>query len=114
MDSDQYVPIVTVANLDHIKKLSTDVELIVDILRCERHAFKVTVLCTSYFSWSSIRTRHCACLPERAACQENLIRVNFYQYVVGVDFPGEVVKVHPAESYLLVFDLCSYLVYCLN
>lgn len=38
MDSDQYVPIVTVANLDHIKKLSTDVELIVDILRCECEA----------------------------------------------------------------------------
>jgi len=35
MDSDQYVPIVTVANLDHVKKLSTDVEMIVDILRCE-------------------------------------------------------------------------------
>ncbi|KAG7276068.1 hypothetical protein CRUP_020590 [Coryphaenoides rupestris] len=33
MDSDQYVPIITVANLDHVKKLSTDMELIVEILR---------------------------------------------------------------------------------
>ncbi|KAI1891292.1 hypothetical protein AGOR_G00142280 [Albula goreensis] len=33
MDSDQYVPITTVANLDHIKKLSTDMELIVNVLR---------------------------------------------------------------------------------
>ncbi|KAM5235852.1 la-related protein 4B isoform 2-T2 [Ctenodactylus gundi] len=33
MDSDQYVPITTVANLDHVKKLSTDVDLIVEVLR---------------------------------------------------------------------------------
>ncbi|XP_062900463.1 la-related protein 4B isoform X2 [Mobula hypostoma] len=33
MDSDQYVPILTVANLDHVKKLSTDVDLIIEVLR---------------------------------------------------------------------------------
>uniref|UniRef100_A0A8C3WZQ6 La ribonucleoprotein 4B n=1 Tax=Catagonus wagneri TaxID=51154 RepID=A0A8C3WZQ6_9CETA len=33
MDSDQYVPITTVANLDHVKKLSTDMDLIVEVLR---------------------------------------------------------------------------------
>ncbi|XP_064448229.1 la-related protein 4B isoform X7 [Mirounga angustirostris] len=33
MDSDQYVPITTVANLEHVKKLSTDMNLIVEVLR---------------------------------------------------------------------------------
>ncbi|ETE62671.1 La-related protein 4B [Ophiophagus hannah] len=31
MDSDQYVPIMTVANLDHVKKLSTNMDLIVEV-----------------------------------------------------------------------------------
>ncbi|XP_070800894.1 la-related protein 4B-like [Pituophis catenifer annectens] len=33
MDSDQYVPIMTVANLDHVRKLSRDRDLIVEVLR---------------------------------------------------------------------------------
>ncbi|KAL4624675.1 la-related protein 4B [Arapaima gigas] len=33
MDSDQYVPIITVANLDQVKKISTDTDLIVEVLR---------------------------------------------------------------------------------
>ncbi|NXS02658.1 LAR4B protein, partial [Oxylabes madagascariensis] len=42
MDSDQYVPIMTVANLDHVKKLSTDMDLIVEVLRCN-FAFYIDV-----------------------------------------------------------------------
>lgn len=36
--------------------------------------------------------------------------VTLYQHVVWVDFPGEVVKVLSAESYLLVFDLYTYFI----
>lgn len=35
MDSDQYVPVTTVANLEHVKKLCTDLDLIVQVLRCK-------------------------------------------------------------------------------
>lgn len=33
MDADQYVPVATVANLDQIQKLTSDTQLIVDLLR---------------------------------------------------------------------------------
>lgn len=34
MDSDQFIPIWTVANMDEIKKLTTDPDLILEVLRC--------------------------------------------------------------------------------
>jgi la-related protein 4 len=34
MDSDQFVPIWTVANMEEIKKLTTDPDLILEVLRC--------------------------------------------------------------------------------
>ena len=37
--------------------------------------------------------------------------LNVYQHAVGVNFPGEVVKVHSAESYLVGFDLYTDLIY---
>ena len=33
MDSDQYVPIVTVANFDQVKKITRNMDLIVDVLK---------------------------------------------------------------------------------
>jgi la-related protein 4 len=33
MDNDQYVPIWTVANFNQVKKLTTDIKLITDVLR---------------------------------------------------------------------------------
>lgn len=38
MDSDQFVPIWTIANMEGIKKLTTDMDLILEVLRCESGA----------------------------------------------------------------------------
>lgn len=35
MDSDQFVPIWTIANMEGIKKLTTDMDLILEVLRCK-------------------------------------------------------------------------------
>lgn len=39
MDSDQFVPIWTIASMESIKALTTDMELILDILRCKEFNF---------------------------------------------------------------------------
>lgn len=38
MDSDQFVPIWTIASMEGIKVLTTDMDLILDVLRCKRKA----------------------------------------------------------------------------
>jgi hypothetical protein len=42
MDADQYVPIKIVANFPKVAQLTTDFELIVDVLKCERKSQKPT------------------------------------------------------------------------
>lgn len=37
MDSDQFVPIWTIASMDGIKVLTSDMELILDVLKCRWH-----------------------------------------------------------------------------
>lgn len=46
MDSDQFVPIWTIASMEGIKALTTDMDLILDVLRCE------TAICYITHFWS--------------------------------------------------------------
>lgn len=39
MDSDQFVPIWTIANMEGIKKLTTNMDLILEVLRCMSVSF---------------------------------------------------------------------------
>lgn len=39
MDSDQFVPIWTIASMEGIKVLTTDMDLILDVLRCKQNNF---------------------------------------------------------------------------
>lgn len=46
MDSDQFIPIWTIANMEGIKKLTTNMDLIVEVLRCASKSFHWTYRCS--------------------------------------------------------------------
>lgn len=46
MDSDQFVPIWTIASMEGIKVLTTNMELILDVLRCKWKVVNVKTICS--------------------------------------------------------------------
>lgn len=58
MDSDQFVPIWTIASMEGIKVLTTDMDLILDVLRCKflycsvsMDVLKLSVVCARFYSY---------------------------------------------------------------
>lgn len=88
MDNDQYVPVKVVANFNMVKRLTTDLDLIVQILRGESNVV-VTYLILSYIE------KICFCLRHMAV---TFYFIFAFAYVesnsVQVDEKGE--KVRPA------------------
>lgn len=57
MDSDQFVPIWTIASMEGIKVLTTDLDLILDVLRCKH----IGLRCANLSCICSFNTTVCLC-----------------------------------------------------
>lgn len=54
MDSDQFVPIWTIASMEGIKVLTTDMDLILDVLRCKCRFYDLELVVVFLFMEASL------------------------------------------------------------